>query len=212
MRAAPATAKWCGFCRPQAVAEFRVTPRQSCCGQSRRAGLRCRNRRLESLSIHFSPGGTPSSRFFPLKKQGKSHASLGFVARCHHGRDRTGGCAVGGGRARRLSRQHHHDLRELPFAEGAAGRDRRQGLFRRTSLQRTALRCDRVEHHARQGNRHRQLERRPDQSGDPHRQAAERRTARRNHADRFLSDPDRRRRQRAGRLPQEPAAGEEQGA
>ena len=31
-----------------------------------------------------------------------------------------------------LPRQHHHDLRQLPHAEGTAGRDRRQGFLRRS--------------------------------------------------------------------------------
>ena len=92
---------------------------------------------------------------------------LGFVAAVD--RDRRRGRAVGG-RARQLSGQHHHDLRQLPFAEGAAGGDRRQGFFRRPALRRAAVRRHRAQHHAGQGNRHRQLDRRADQDAAADRQ------------------------------------------
>ena len=73
---------------------------------------------------------------------------------------RTAQRAVRSGQARRLSGQHHHDLRQLPLAEGAAGRHCRQAFLRRPVLGRAAVQGDGAQHHAGQGDRHRQLDRR----------------------------------------------------
>ena len=117
----PLFARWSGSCRPPARA--RAPPRVNrAVDKAGAPGWRCRNRRLESFSIHFHVAELRPRDFIPTQKEGTCHAPLGSGACCHRCCDRTGCRAIRGGRARRLSRQHHHDLRQLPFAEGAAGR------------------------------------------------------------------------------------------
>ena len=122
---------------------------------------------------------------------------LGICCGCDHDERRAGAVV---GRARQLSRQHHHDLRQLPFAEGAAGGDRRQGFLRRPALRRAAVQGHRAQHHAGQGNRHRRLDRRADQDDAADRQEPARHAGGRGDADGVLSDPDARRSRRHRRL------------
>ena len=64
------------------------------------------------------------------------------------------------GQARRLSGQRNPDLRQLPHPEGTAGRHHGQGIFRRSLVGRASVQGDGAQHHAGQGDRHRQLHRR----------------------------------------------------
>ena len=128
---------------------------------------------------------------------------------CRHARRRPR--PIRSGQARRLSGQRHPHLRQLPFAERPAGRRPRQAVLRRPVVGRAAVQGDRVQHHAGQGNRHRQVERRRHQEADAYRHAAERRAHRDGDADRLLPHHDRARSERGRRLSAHDQADQQQG-
>ena len=94
------------------------------------------------------------------------------------------------GQARRLSGQRDPDLRQLPHPEGAAGRHHGQGVFRRPVVGRASIQGDGAQHHARQGDRYRELYRRGAQAGHAQGHQAQRRAGRDDHAERILRDHD----------------------
>ena len=131
---------------------------------------------------------------------GRKHDPAHHCIRRARGRDRLCQRAIRSGQARRLSGQRHPHLRQLPHAERAERRHHGQSLLRRAVVGRAAVQGDGAQHHAGQGNRHRQLERRRDQEAAAHRRAAERRAHRHGHADRLLPHHDRARSRRGRRL------------
>ena len=67
-----------GSCRPPARARAAVTPRQSCCGQSRRARLALPKSQARIVLDSFSRRGTPASRFHSNQKAREMSCSVGL--------------------------------------------------------------------------------------------------------------------------------------